>query len=160
MLRSICMIYDPERDRTRLSIIHLSRSRRSPSRQASTSLKTIRTEHAISVRKLLNNITVNLPRLVGVMIAPSDNLLLIIPGRGGSLAYICVCQAPTTKLTTNWNIARARNQRKNYLTAAIMLELAQVLKLPFPHCVCSYPNPFSIAADSTDFFRGCPIHGN
>lgn len=50
-----------------------------PSRQASTSLKTIRTGHAISVRKLLNNITVNLPRLVGIMIAPPDNLLLIIP---------------------------------------------------------------------------------
>lgn len=86
------MIYDPERDRTRLSIIHLGRSRRrSPSRQASTSLKTIRTEHAISVRKLLNNITVNLPRLVGVMIVPSDNLLLIIPGRGAlSHTYVSV----------------------------------------------------------------------
>lgn len=42
-------------------------------------VQTIHTGHAINVHELLNNITVNLSRLATVMIAPTDNLLLIIP---------------------------------------------------------------------------------
>jgi len=118
-----------------LSIIHLNYLRRSLLTKISSSLKTIRTEQAIS--RLLNNITFNLPRLVDVMIAPSDNLLLIILSVARSaLAYVYVRQALTTKLTTNWNIARAHNQRKNYLTAVVMLESVQEY-LNFPFLVVS-----------------------
>jgi len=100
------------------------------SHRASSSLwKRFARSRQLAVCRLLNNITFNLPRLVDVMIASSDNLLLIILGR--SLAYVYVRQALTTKLTTNWNIARAHNQRKNYLTVVMSESVQEYLNFPF-----------------------------
>lgn len=101
-------------------------------------VRTIHTSHAISVCKLFNNITVNLSRLATVMIASADNLLLIIPRTVARIYPPYVHQAPTTKLTTNGNIARAHNQWKNY--PAVALVLKPRLYLNFPSFLTAHRN--------------------